>query len=108
SHRVNRFLEYAESFLVIVLVLFGIGGFSYHLFRDDGWIETVAGNLWDVSIQYPLIALPVIVAAVYLGRSWNDARIVHGRTTNLPDYVIYALMAAGAVFIGRFLWLGYF
>lgn len=102
------YLVYVESFAVIVLVLFGIGGFSYHLFRDNGWIETLAGNLWDVSIQYPLIALPVIVAAVYLGRMWNDARIAHGRTTKLPDLVIYALMAAGAVFIGRYLWLGYF
>ncbi|MGH8661031.1 MAG: hypothetical protein ACREUB_04635 [Burkholderiales bacterium] len=104
----NRSLEYAESFLVIVLVLFGIGGFSYHLFRDEGWIETMAGNLWNVSVQYPLIALPVIVAAVFLGKRWNEARIVHGRATNLPDYVIYALMASGLVFLGRFFWYGYF
>jgi hypothetical protein len=105
---VKQYLEYLESFGVITLVLFGIGGFSYHLFRDNGWVETVLGNLWDVSIQYPLIALPIIIAAVFCGRMWNDARISHGRTTNLPDLVIYALMAAGAIFIGRFLWLGYF
>ena len=102
------YLEYLESFGVITLVLFGIGGFSYHLFRDNGWVETVLGNLWDVSIQYPLIALPVIVAAVYLGRRWNDARITHGRTTNLPDYFIYALMASGLVFIVRYFWVGTF
>jgi hypothetical protein len=105
---VKQYLEYAESFAVIVLVLFGIGGFSYHLFRDNGWVETMAGNLWDVSVQYPLIALPVIVAAVFLGKTWNAARIAHGRTTKLPDLVIYALMAAGAVFIGRYFYLGYF
>jgi hypothetical protein len=93
---------------VIVLVLFGIGGFSYHLFRDNGWVETLLGNLWDVSVQYPLIALPVIVAAVFLGKMWNEARITHGRTTRLPDYFIYALMAAGLVFIGRYFWLGTF
>lgn len=104
----NRFLEYAESFVVVALVLFGIGGFSYHLFRDEGWIETVAGNLWDVSIQYPLIALPVIVGAFVLGKRWNEARIAHGRTTDLPDYVIYALMASGLVFIGRYFWYGNF
>jgi len=105
---VKQYLEYLESFGVVALVLFGIGGFSYHLFRDDGWVETVLGNLWDVSIQYPLIALPVIVAAVYLGRRWNDARITHGRTTSLPDYVIYALMASGLVFIVRYFWVGTF
>ncbi len=104
----KEYLVYVESFVVIVLVLFGIGGFSYHLFRDNGWVEAVAGNLWDVSVQYPLIALPVIVAAVFLGRRWNDARVAHGRTTSLPDYFIYALMVAGVVFIGRYFWLGYF
>jgi hypothetical protein len=104
----KQYLEYFESFVVIVLVLFGIGGFSYHLFRDNGWIEAILGNLWGVTIQYPLIALPVIVGAVFIFRTWNAARIAHGRTTKLPDLVIYALMAAGAIFIGRFFWLGYF
>ena len=104
----KRYLEYLESFGVITLVLFGIAGFSYHLFRDNGWIEAVAGNLWDVSVQYPLIALPVIVAAVFLGKRWNEARIAHGRTSKLPDFVIYLLMASGAVFIGRYFWLGSF
>ena len=104
----KQYLEYAESFAVIVLVLFGITGFSYHLFRDDGWIEAVAGNVWDVSVQYPLIALPVIVAAVFLGRLWNQSRLAHGRTSKLPDLVIYALMASGAVFIVRYFWYGTF
>ncbi len=102
----KQFLEYAESFGVIALVLFGITGFSYHLFKDNGWIEAMAGNLWDVSVQYPLIALPVIVAAVFLGKRWNQSRLSHGRTSNLPDYVIYALMASGAVFIFRYFWWG--
>lgn len=104
----KQYLEYLESFVVIVLVLFGIGGFSYHLFRDNGWIEAIAGNLWGVTVQYPLIALPVIVGAVFLFRTWNAARIAHGRTTKLPDLVIYALMAVGAIFLGRYFWLGYF
>ena len=102
----KQYLEYAESFAVIALVLFGITGFSYHLFKDDGWIEAVIGNVWDVSVQYPLIALPVIVAAVYLGRMWNQSRIAHGRFSKLPDLVIYALMASGAVFIVRYFWFG--
>ena len=104
----KQYLEYVESFVVIVLVLFAIGGFSYHLFRDGGWVEKVLGNLWDVSVQYPLIALPVIVAAFFLGKRWNDARITHGRASKLPDFVIYGLMVAGVVFIGRFFWLGTF
>jgi hypothetical protein len=103
---VKQYLEYAESFAVITLVLFGITGFSYHMFKDNGWVEAVVGNVWDVSVQYPLIALPVIVSAVYLGRLWNQSRLSHGRTSKLPDLVIYALMASGAVFFVRYFWLG--
>lgn len=104
---VNQFREYAESLAVIVLVLFGITGFSYHMFKDDGWIEAAVGNLWGVSTQYPLIALPVIVAAVYLGRLWNQSRLTHGSTSGkLPDLILYALIASGAVFIVRYFWYG--
>jgi hypothetical protein len=46
------------------------------------------------------------VAAVYLGRLWNQSRLAHGRTSKLPDLFIYALMASGAVFIVRFFWYG--
>ena len=102
----KQFLEYVESFAVIVLVLFGITGFSFHLFRDDGWIEAVVGNVWDVTVQYPLIALPVLVAAVVLGKTWNQSRLAHGHVNKLPDFVIYALMAAGAVFVVRYFWYG--
>lgn len=102
----KQYLEYVESFAVIVLVLCGITGFSYHLFKDNGWIEAVVGNVWNVSFQYPLIALPVIVAAVYLGRMWNQSRIAHGRFSKLPDLLIYALMASGVVFIARYFWFG--
>lgn len=102
----KQFLEYAESFTVIALILFGITGFSYHLFKDNGWIEAAVGNLWDVSVQYPLIALPVIVSAVFLGKMWNQSRLAHGRTSKLPDLVIYALMISGVVFIFRNFWYG--
>jgi hypothetical protein len=103
---VKEFLEYVQSFTVIGLVLFGIGGFSYHLFRDEGWVEAVIGNVWDVGVQYPLITIPVIIAALFLGRMWSQQRLIHGRTSKVPDLFIYALMAAGVVFIGRWFMYG--
>ena len=102
----NQTLESLKSVGTIILILFGISGFSYHSFRDDGWIESALGNLWGATVQYPLIAIPVIIAAVFLGRMWNQSRLTHGRTSKLPDLVIYALMIAGVVFIGRVLIYG--
>jgi membrane protein insertase Oxa1/YidC/SpoIIIJ len=96
------------SFGTIVLMLFGIGGFSYHLFKDDGWLEAAVGNLWDVTVSYPLIALPVIIAAVFFFKTWNESRAAHGTTSKLPNFVIYIMMGAGVVFLFRFFTYGNF
>ena len=104
----KKIFIYVQSFVVMSLILSGIGGVSYHLFRDNGWIETIFGNLWTVSFQYPLIAIPVIVAAIFLGRLWNESRLAHGRTSKLPDLIIYGLMAGGVFFLGRFFIYGTF
>ena len=101
-------LNTLSSFGTIVLMLFGIGGISYHMFKDDGWLEAAVGNVWDVSIEYPLIALPVIVAAVFLFRTWNASRSAHGTTSKLPNVVIYIMMGVGAVFIFRYFMYGSF
>lgn len=97
----KQILEYLQSLVVIGLVLAGIGGISYHLFREEGWIETVLGDIWDLSIQYPLIAVPTIAGAILIGKFVRDQRIAKGRTSKLPNFIIYALMAAGVIFIGR-------
>lgn len=102
----SQAFNYLQSFGTIILVLFGIGGFSYHFFRDDGWIEAVVGNVWGATVQYPLIAIPVIIGAVFLVKMWNQSRLTHGRTSKVPDYLVYLLMAAGVVFIGRWLLYG--
>lgn len=102
----NKSLDYLQSFGTILLVLFGITGVSYHCFRDDGWIEALLGNLWGATIQYPLIAIPVILAAIFLGKMWNQSRLLHGRTSKVPDYIIYVFMIAGVVFIGRWILYG--
>ncbi len=102
----SQSLNYLQSFGTIILVLFGIGGISYHFFRDDGWIEAALGNVWGATVQYPLIAIPIIIGAIFLGKMWNQSRLTHGNTSKLPDYVVYALMAAGVVFIGRWFLYG--
>lgn len=101
-------LDSLSSIGTIVLMLFGIGGISYHMFKDDGWLEAAVGNLWDASIAYPLIALPVIVAAVFFFKKFNENRAAHGTTSKLPDVVIYIMMGAGVVFIFRYFMYGNF
>jgi len=103
---VKEILEYVQSFTVIGLVLFGITGISYHMFRDEGWIEAIVGNVWGATVQYPLIVIPVIIGAVFLFRMWGKERAAHGTTSKVPDLFIYALMATGVVFVGRWFMYG--
>ena len=95
-------LEYIESFATVVLVLAGISGISWHLFRDDGWLEMAFGNIFEVHIQYPLIAIPVTFAAIIMLRMWRENRLSRGRLQELPNIFIYTLMALGVYFIGYF------
>lgn len=98
----KNILEYIESFATVMLVLAGIGGISWHLFRDDGWLEMAFGNIFELHIQYPLIAIPVTFAAFILLRMWRENRLAHGRLKELPNIFIYTLMALGVYFIGYF------
>ncbi len=98
----KQILEYVESFATVILVLAGIGGISFHIFRDDGWLEMAFGNIFELHVQYPLIAIPVTFAAIILVRMWRENRLAHGRLKQLPNIFIYTLMATGVYFIGYF------
>jgi len=98
----KQILEYIESFATVVLVLAGIGGISYHMFRDDGWLEMLFGNIFELHIQYPLIAIPVTFGAIIMIRMWRQNLLAHGKLKQLPNIFIYTLMALGVYFIGYF------
>ena len=98
----KQILEYIESFATVVLVLAGIGGLSFHMFRDDGWLEMAFGNIFELHVQYPLIAIPVTFAAIIMIRMWRQNLLAHGKLRQLPNIFIYTLMAVGVYFIGYF------
>ena len=98
----KRIVEFLESFVIIGLVLAGIAGISFNLFRDDGWIEAALGNIWDLNVQYPLIAIPVTIGAFVMFRLWSRDRVIHGKTSRLPNLILYSLVIAGAYYVGRY------
>ena len=102
----KQVFEYLQSFVTIGLILSGLGGLSYHLFRDGGWVEKGLGKLWDFGFEYPLMAVPVIIGAFVFGNMWRNDNLTKGRKSRLPDLIIYSLMAFGAYFIGHYLYTG--
>ena len=104
----KQLVEFLESFIVIALVLTGIGGISFNLFRVDGWLETALGSIWKLDTQYILIAIPVLVGAVIMFNLWRGGRVIHSRTSIIPNLILYSLFVAGVYYIGRYVLTGTF
>jgi hypothetical protein len=95
-------LIYLESIVVMLLVLTGLAGIAYNLFRDGGWIEKSFGNVWDYTTKYPLIVIFVAAGAFILARWWRHDHATRGHNRLAPTIVLYAIMAAGAYFVWHF------
>lgn len=94
--------EYLESFVVIALVVAGLTGFIYNLFREGGWLGTALGEFWEFHITNPVLAISTTVIFIVLAVWWHDRRTAKGRVSRIPNIAIYALMAAGAYYIGHY------
>jgi len=105
---VKQIIEYLNSFLTIGLVLAGIGGVSYNVFREGGWLATLLGAFVDAQLGNPIVAIPVTIGVVIIGKMWRDHRLAKGETSRLPDVLVYIIMAAGVYFIWRYISTGSF
>jgi hypothetical protein len=95
--------DFLESFVIVVLVMAGIGGILYHTFRQAGWGSALMDKAFELYLLHPGIMIPLTVVAVILGAIWYDYRTAHGKfNKKYATYVLYGLMAAGVYFIGRF------
>lgn len=90
-----------ESLITIVLVLAGVIGISYRMFRDGGWFVQGFGKVVDAYISYPLIAIGVTIALYFVYRA-GHLSLSQGRGGKRFDLVVYGLMAAGIYFIGHY------
>lgn len=96
----------AGSLLVGALILLGIGGIVYHLFRDDGWIAKGLGALWEAHYQAPIMTIILIVAALFVVKTLHSAQIGGKRENKIPDFVLFAFIATGIFFLGRLITTG--
>jgi hypothetical protein len=103
--RVKQFFVLLESFITVVLVLAGVAGIGYRIFREGGWLAQGFGKFADVFVDHPLIVAGLALAAFFLCRYWIDRRN-QGRRGKLFDYLVYVFMAAGIYFIGYYVLTG--
>src|SRR5262245_32186815 len=102
-------LDFVESLVVVALVMTGLGGIFYHLLREDGWMEKIFGSTWDFTVRYPLIAVPLVIGGLVLGKMWRDDRVAHGKqSSKAGTAMLYLILAAGVYFVGHFFLNGSF
>ena len=99
--------EFLESFVVVVLVIAGLVGISYHTFKGGGWFEAAFGRFMQFIFERPSVSVPIILAVSFALAYWHDKRVAKGKHgKRLPTFILYVLMAAGAYFIGRYAIVG--
>lgn len=94
------------SLLVGGLVLLGIGGGAYHLFRENGLLSQGMGALWDAHYEAPVMTIILVVAAFFVFKTLHSAQIGGKRESKIPDFVLFAFIAVGIFFFGRWLTTG--
>lgn len=85
------------------LMMCGIAGLSWEIFRDDGWGGKLLGATWQATISKPMVMLPVLIGAVGIYVLATRGRLTVGKGHPFSDAIVYVLMALGLYFIFRWL-----
>lgn len=103
----KQFLAFLESFVIVVLVLAGLVGLSYHVFRGGGWFDSAFEKVAEFVFLNVTVSIVVGLTALIVFVLWNERRLAKGMYgKRLPTIILYVFMAAGAFFIGRYALLG--
>lgn len=94
--------DYLESFVVIALVIAGLAGILYNLLREGGWVGLALSEFWEFQFSNPVFAIPATIVVILFAIWWRDRRVAKGKISRIPTFFLYALMAAGAYFIGHY------
>ena len=76
------------TLLVGGLILLGIGGVAYHLFRENGWLSQGLGALWEAHYEAPFMTLTLLIAGFLVFKALHTAQVGNTRESKIPDFVM--------------------
>lgn len=89
----------------VVLMLIGLIGIALELFREDGWLKTLFGKLFQSTTS--MMAIPVIILVLWLINRWLTSPN-KSETSKSGDLPMYVMMAVGAYYLFRLITTGSF
>jgi hypothetical protein len=87
------------GFLILALVLLGIGGTIYKIISPDGWVAQAFGRSLSAGAA-ALGSLVMVVMLAWFSRGWSSP----ARRTQFADIAVYAFAVAGVIYVVEF-WL---
>jgi len=99
----KHILDFLESFVIVILVLTGLVGLSYRMFRGGGWFESALERAAEIVFQNVTVSIVVAIGVTIPLVIWHERRAakgVHGK--RLPTIILFALLAAGVFFVGHY------
>jgi len=85
------------------LMLIGIVGLAYELFRDDGLFSKIMSKLFESGST--MLLIPVIIFAIWLLNRWFSSPN-KSETKKSGDYPMYVMMAVGAYYLFKIITSG--
>ena len=95
-----RLLRDIGYFIILCLMVVGVGGILYHTIGAGGWIERLLGDMFGLG---PTTAIAILVGVVFAGWLIRRWLIASQRNALFNDFLMYGMVALGLLFLGRWL-----
>ncbi|OGA73508.1 MAG: hypothetical protein A3G81_06355 [Betaproteobacteria bacterium RIFCSPLOWO2_12_FULL_65_14] len=91
------------GFLIVALVLMGIGGTIYKVISPEGWLAQAFGRSVSAGVV-ALGSLIMIVALAWFSRGWNSPL----QRNRYPELLVYGFATAGLLYVAQLWMIGTF
>lgn len=83
----------------MVLMLIGIAGIATEFFKDEGWLKTALGWLFESTTR--MLFIPVIIFVLWLANRMMSSTNPN-ESKKLGNLPMYAMMGVGLFYVYRF------
>lgn len=98
---VSTALHFVAGFILLALVMLGIGGTIYKVIAPGGWLaRLVGGSLGNIGA----IMLALVGVAVFAWMAQD--KITPNRRNRIGDWWVHAFAAVGLLYLVQVLWQG--
>ena len=93
--------QFAGGFVLLALVMLGVGGTIYKLIAPEGWLSQLIGG----SLNY-LGASALALVGVAMFAWFAQDQIAQTRRAKIGDWLVSVFAATGLIYAGQFLFRG--